>query len=192
MYCGCAFDQSKRVSPNCGVKSDTYANRIGRIEWEHVVPVSDFGRQLFRSCYNDSPSGTSGRQHCRDTDPEFARAEGDPWNLIPAIGTLNAVRSNYRFGEVPGEPRAFGVCDFEISEDGAGRFVEVPESVKGDVARAYNYMSWRYGYRIGRSQKSLLEAWAALDPVDEWERIRAQRIFEVTGMPNPIYGLSGS
>jgi deoxyribonuclease-1 len=41
--------------------------------------------------------------------------EADPMNLVPAIGSINAQRSNYSFSVIGGEKRQFGTCDFEIS-----------------------------------------------------------------------------
>ena len=43
----------------------------------------------------------------------------DLYNLCPVVGALNALRSNFRMGEVEGEARGFGSCDVEI---GAGVF----------------------------------------------------------------------
>lgn len=184
VYCGCKFDHASRVSSSCPVASATYRDRLSRIEWEHVVPAADFGRQL--ACWRSAPQGTSGREHCRVTDDRFRAMEADPHNLMPAIGALNAVRSAYRYGEVPGERRAFGACDFEISADGEGRFVEPPQWIKGDVARTYYYFEAVWGHRIGGSQRRLLDSWAAADPPDAWEFERALRIERATGLANPI------
>ncbi|MBE8167654.1 MAG: hypothetical protein HAW66_04755 [Shewanella sp.] len=35
-------------------------------------------------------------------------------NLTPAVGELNADRSNYNFATIAGEKRAYGQCDFEV------------------------------------------------------------------------------
>ena len=36
------------------------------------------------------------------------------YNLVPAVGEINGLRSNYNFGIIPGEKREFGSCDMEI------------------------------------------------------------------------------
>ncbi|MDO6469820.1 endonuclease [Neptunomonas phycophila] len=39
----------------------------------------------------------------------------DLHNLVPSVGELNGDRSNFRFGMIPNEPRAYGQCDFEVN-----------------------------------------------------------------------------
>ena len=95
-------------------------------------------------------------------------------NLVPAVGELNGDRSNYRFGMIPGEPRAYGACDFEV--DFKARVVEPRPEVRGDIARIYFYMAERYGLRISSRQKRLFEAWDKQDLVDAWEAERVRRI----------------
>jgi deoxyribonuclease-1 len=58
------------------------------------------------------------------------------YNLVPAVGEINALRSNYSFGIIPGERREFGECDMEIKN----RKAEPPPNVRGDIARIYFYM----------------------------------------------------
>ena len=66
--------------------------------------------------------------------------ESDMHNIFPAIGEINADRSNYPFGEIPGEPRKYGLCYMEIKR----KIVEPTEKVRGNIARAYFYMSYQY------------------------------------------------
>ncbi|MDA0427653.1 endonuclease I family protein, partial [Stutzerimonas frequens] len=100
------------------------------------------------------------------------------------VGELNGDRSNFRFGMIPGEPRAYGACDFEV--DFKQRVAEPPESVRGDIARTYFYMEDQYGLRISRKQRQLFEAWGRMDPVDAAERARAKRIEAIQGNGNPF------
>jgi len=44
-------------------------------------------------------------------DPKLREMEADMMNLVPADGELNGDRSIYRFGMIPGEPRAYVACD---------------------------------------------------------------------------------
>lgn len=52
-------------------------------------------------------------------------------------------------------------------------------------------MADRYGLRLSKSQKKLLQAWAKQDPVDAWERERARRIARVMGRKNPYVAGAG-
>ncbi|MBV0931758.1 endonuclease [Marinobacterium weihaiense] len=186
-YCGCRFDEQPipgkpertRLAPDaasCGLLPRKNANRAARIEWEHVMPAWEFGHQL--QCWQQG-----GRKACRK-DPVFKKMEADLYNLVPAVGELNGDRSNFRFGMIPGEPRLYGRCDFEV--DFQGRVAEPPPHVRGDVARTYFYMADRYGVRLSRKQLQLFRAWAAEDPVDAVEQRRARRIQAIQGHANPF------
>tara|TARA_R110001599_G_scaffold153651_1_gene338954 strand:+ start:579 stop:1097 length:519 start_codon:yes stop_codon:yes gene_type:complete len=171
------------------MRTEQFKNRQDRIEWEHVVPASDFGRQ--RPCWRNAPQGTSGRDHCGRVDVTYQVMEADPHNLIPVIGALNAIRSNYRFGMVSAgteDPLILG-CGFKVAREGGGRFIEPPDAVKGKIARVYFYMEDRYGHRIGRSQRRVLDAWNRQFPPDAFEIERDQRLSMATGVSNPFVSL---
>lgn len=178
-YCDCRYTQEgKKLTPEwaaCGYKPRKNANRASRIEWEHVMPAWVFGHQ--RMCWQEG-----GRKNCRN-DPVFREMEADMHNLVPAIGEVNGDRSNYGFGMIEGEPRVYGACDMEI--DFKARRAEPPEHRRGDIARTYFYMRDRYGIRLSKQETRLLEAWARMDPVDEWERQRNARITRKQGNANP-------
>ena len=78
-------------------------------------------------------------------------------------------------------------CDIEIEH----RKVEPRPEIRGDIARTYMYMEQAYpGHGIiSQSNRKLFEAWAKVDPVDDWERERARRIEAIQGNQNPF--LSG-
>lgn len=175
-YCGCDYRrQGKKLSPDwqsCGYSPRKQAKRGSRIEWEHVVPAWHFGHQL--QCWQNG-----GRKNCSRNDPRFRAMEADLMNLVPAVGELNGDRSNYRFGMIAGEPRAYGRCDFEV--DFKGKTTEPPENVRGDIARIYFYMRDTYGLQISRQQRQLLEAWNRQDPESDWERQRRTRIEKLQG-----------
>lgn len=185
VYCGCSYDfrQKQSVSlDSCGWKSGP--ERRSRIEWEHVVPASYYGKQ-FQAWTQGAPACERsskvlrGRNCAREASLEFRRMEADLYNLLPAVGELNQARSDLAYGDVPGEPRAFGPCNFEIKD----KRVEPPENVQGDLARITFYMDARYpdfGIVNGRNQK-LLERWADADPLDDAERSRIERIEAIQG-----------
>lgn len=184
-YCGCDYAPAPnpnkpsrtRLTPDadsCGLKPRKNADRAGRIEWEHVVPAWEFGHQL--QCWQKG-----GRKACRK-DPKFRMMEADLMNLVPAVGEINGDRSNFRFGMIAGEPRKYGACDFEV--DFKQRVAEPAEHVRGDIARIYFYMEDQYGFKISRKQRQLFEAWDRIDPVDDRESVRAERISAIQGDMN--------
>ncbi len=135
----------------CGLEARKNETRSDRVEWEHVVPASWFGRD--RSCWTEghelcvrrSGEAYKGRDCCtkRGVDPDFLAAHNDPHNLFPAGGEVNGDRSNHPFGEVEGEPRVYGTCDVEIG--GKPKVAEPADGVRGEIARAMLYMGDAYG-----------------------------------------------
>ncbi len=73
--------------------------------------------------------------------------------------------------------------DVEPFEE-ASKVAEPAEIVRGDVARAWLYMSETYGIRLSREERTLFEEWREADPVDAWERLRDERIEAIQGNRN--------
>lgn len=155
-----------------------------------MVAAYEFGGH--RACWHDTPcvdghgQAFGGRRCCRERDPEFRRMEADLMNLSPEVGELNADRSNFAFGEVAGESRDYGACDFEV--DRSTDTTELSPDVRGDVARAYLYMYGVYGpaaLPLSRAALERFEAWHRADPPTAWERLRNERIRAIQGVPNP-------
>ncbi|MGE6580418.1 endonuclease [Vreelandella aquamarina] len=176
-YCDCtfSFDEGPDLE-SCGYEIRKQEGRANRIEWEHVMPAYDFGRQ--RQCWQQG-----GRDNCRRTDPVFRRAEADLHNLVPAIGEVNGDRSNMRFAMVNSPVHEYGACNVAVSFE--ERAFQPPPHRRGDIARTYWYMRDTYGIQISRQQQQLFNAWAAQDPVDEWELERNRRIAAIQGNSNP-------
>jgi deoxyribonuclease I len=108
--------------------------------------------------------------------------QSDMHNLFPTVGEVNGDRSNYIFGEIDGEDRKYGECDFEVAE----RIAEPKKSIRGDIARSYLYMSHQYKMKIPDDYEELLRRWHLSDPPDEWERDRNSLIEDVQGNRNPF------
>jgi len=184
-YCGCMYDakpkankKSKRLTPDwasCGYTPRKNKNRASRIEWEHVMPAYHFGHQ--RQCWQQG-----GRKACKK-DREFRKMEADLHNLVPAVGEVNGDRSNYKFGMIVGEKRAYGQCDVEI--DFKAKRAEPRPEVRGDIARIYFYMRDEYNLNLSRQQTQLMNAWSKTDPVDDWERTKNKRVKDIQGKGNP-------
>lgn len=192
LYCGCELDaELVPARERCGYEPRREGVRARRIEWEHLMPAERFGRGL--ACWSGATcSGKRGRACCSASeasggDPRFHAMEGDMHNLAPAIGELNADRSNRPYGEVPGEPRDYGACDFEVDR-ASGRLgpVELEPSARGDAARAWLYMAEAWGVELDDAELELMLEWAASDPPDAWERERNALIEAIQGNRNRL------
>ena len=189
-YCDCAFTDKNEILHNNGYVPKKKWKRAYRLEWEHIVPAHAFGqsfsewREGHPECISSKGIPFKGRNCARKMAIPFRYMEADMYNLVPAVGEINALRSNYSFGMIPGEKREFGNCDMEIQE----RKVEPPPAIRGDIARTYFYMDWAYPGRgiISRKNQKLFQAWNREDPVDEWECERCQRIEHIQGNENPF------
>lgn len=184
-YCNCQIVyEGAKLSPDvevCGyvprnkkTKTGKPNGRAERVEWEHIVPASLFGKTL--KCW-----AKGGRKACRK-DPSFKVMEADLHNLVPAIGEINGDRSNFIFSEIIGEERVYGNCDFEINF--SKRLVEPRPGVRGDIARAYFYMSEQYGLDFTSEQFELFETWAEQDPPDKFEKAKNLEIKKIQGVGN--------
>ena len=120
LYCGCSFKGKTPEFSSCGYIPKKDNKRANRIEWEHVVPAYVFG--IFFSewtvghpkCVKKNGKKYKGRRCASKVNKEFKRMEADMYNLFPAIGEVNGLRSNYPMTIIEGEKRQFGKCDVEI------------------------------------------------------------------------------
>lgn len=188
VYCGAAFDAQKHVALPDGFATPSHAKRAARVEWEHAVPVENFGRafEVWREgdpqCVDSKGKPYRGRRCAEKTSAEFRRMEADMHNFFPAIGAVNAVRGKKRYDALPDDAPTFGTCPAKYAKDA----FEPPDDAKGRVARAALYMADAYArrYRLSDRQRRLFEAWDRMFPVDDWECTRARRIEEAGGDEN--------
>jgi len=115
-----------------------------------------------------------------DISRERILIEADMHNLVPAVGELNADRSNYSFGIVNKKIKRYGACEFYIEN----RIVEPREEIKGDIARIYFYMIDRYSIKISKKEQQLFYYWNKIDKISIFERVRNQRIKNIQGNSN--------
>lgn len=186
-YCRALFNERKEVSLPEGFTTEKHAKRAQKVEWEHVVPAENFGqafiewRQGDESCVKNNGKPFKGRACAEKANREFRFMQADLYNLYPAIGAVNAARSNYRYTMLPEAASSFGSCPMKIS----GRAVEPPEYTRGAIARTMLYMQQSYPkYKMSSAQQKLMDAWNAMYPVDRWECLRAQRIERIQGNEN--------
>jgi len=187
-YAGSDFNDKKQVFHTNGYRPKKQGKRASRLEWEHIVPAHAFGQSFPEwrggdpECVNRKGEAFKGRKCTEKMSIPFRYMQADMHNLVPAVGELNGLRSNYSFAMIPGEKREFGHCDIEIED----RKCEPPPHVKGDIARTYFYMNAAYPGRgvVSSKNRKLFEVWDRKDPVDEWECERSRRVERVQGNPN--------
>lgn len=187
LYCGAEYDARGNVTLPAGFETPKHEKRALRIEWEHVVPAENFGRAFDEwregspECVDNRGKTFKGRKCAEKVNLEYRHMQADMYNLYPAIGAVNAMRSNFNYAMLAGEQPTFGTCDMKIS----GNKAEPPARARGQIARTYFYMQDAYPrYKMSRQQEQLMGAWDKMYPVDQWECTRAKRIEAVQGNEN--------
>jgi deoxyribonuclease-1 len=189
LYCGATFDAKKKVTPPKGFTTTKYVKRSKKVEWEHAVPAENFGRTFsewrdgHKQCINSKGSTFKGRKCAEKVNSEYRYMQADMFNLYPAIGSVNALRSNYNFTMLPVVKSDFGSCVMKIENKKA----EPPEKARGQISRTYLYMEDAYKrYSMSKSQRQLMNAWDKMYPVDAWECTRAKKITSLQKSQNNI------
>ena len=189
LYCGATFDAKKKVTPPKGFTTTKYVKRSKKIEWEHVVPAENFGRTFSewrdgnKQCVSSKGKAFKGRKCAEKVNTEYRYMQADIFNLYPAIGAVNALRSNYNFTMLPVVKSDFGSCAMKIDS----RKAEPPEMARGRIARTYLYMEDAYKrYSMSKSQRQLMSAWDKMYPEDAWECARAKKISRLQKSQNGV------
>lgn len=191
LYCEYEFSQQTKIiqlPENFYIKNN--AKYTDKIEWEHVVPVENFGRTFeeWRTgnplCIDKEGVSYKGRRCAEKANKEFRLMVADMYNLYPTVGVVGALRSNYDFIQFPDNiPSSFGDCEMKIYE----RKAEPPDNVKGLVARVYLYMEQQYPrFKMSKSQRKLMDKWNKQYPVTKEECLRTKLIEEIQGNENSI------
>lgn len=179
IYCQASFNTKKKIIDANGFQSSKHKKRQTKLEWEHVVPAENFGRS-FREwregdpdCINSKGKAFKGRRCAEKINLQYRYMQADMYNLYPAIGAVNALRSNYNFASYVNAPsNQFGACPIKIRN----KTVQPPNYARGQIARAYLYMEAAYpSYKIGR-QKRELQVWDKQYPVTQSECKRTRLI----------------
>jgi deoxyribonuclease I len=164
-------------------KDDSFFNfwdeniRSKRVEWDHVMPVERFARDLL--CWK-----SGGRKACKN-DISFNEMKADMHNLVPSIGEINNDKSNYKFADKTAKKRLYGNCEFEI--DSKSKEIYVKDNSKGDIARIYLYMSDKYNIPLSKTERKMMEEWNIKDPTSTWEKIKNERVFKLQGNRNSFF-----
>lgn len=187
-YCGCDYKNEKSIDTSkCGYIPKNGDNTQTMVQYEHIVPASTLGNNL--SCWNEKictdSKGKSfkGRKCCSKIDTQFRVATSDLYNIVPAINKININRSDFMYGELEGEKRVYGACDFEV--DSKLKLAEPREEIRGWIARAELYMDDTYTiYNLSQEQKIYFEKWDKMYPPTAWEITWANRVKEIQGNVN--------
>ena len=187
LYCGATYDESGNVTLPEGFETPKHEKRADRIEWEHALPAENFGqtfaewREGSPECVDNRGKAFKGRKCAEKVNTGYRMMQADMYNLYPAIGAVNAMRSNFNYAMLPGVSSTFGSCDMKIS----GNKAEPPARSRGQIARTYFYMQKSYPrYSMSSQQEQLMKAWDRQYPVDKWECSRAKRIERIQGNEN--------
>lgn len=184
IYCAASFN-GKRITDLNGFYSNKYKSRSKRIEYEHVVPASAFGINFKEwklgdtRCVNRKGKKYKGRRCVGKVNSAYKKMQADMYNLYPAIGAANALRSNYPYSLVEGEP--LGKCNLEIKDKEANP----PNRAKGIVSRVSLYMNEAYTkYDLEIWQHILFIYWNNTFPVTDTECRRNKLIKSIQGNTN--------
>lgn len=189
-YCKASFLKDNSVILPEGFSTPKHGKRAKRIEWEHIVPAENFGRTFIEwreghpDCIDKDGDTFKGRKCAEKTNEAFRLMQADMYNLVPAIGAVNALRSNYNYTELSAEtPYTFGSCPMKID----GKKVQPPAYTKGAIARTYFYMESAYPrFRISQTMKKMMMIWDNQYPVTPWECERTKRIEKIQKNINHI------
>ena len=178
-YCKGHFDLKNNIILPEGFKTPSHEKRAYKLEWEHAVPAENFGRAFVEwrdghpDCVDSKGKAFKGRKCAEKMNKDFQLMQADMYNLYPAIGAVNAIRSNFNYAELPSAKITFGACPMKIE----GKKAEPPEYTKGAIARTYLYFEEEYPvYHMSDAQKKMMVAWDKMHPVDAWECERNRRI----------------
>ncbi len=192
VYCGADFyaKNKKIIKFPEGFDKTVMANRSKRIEFEHIVPAENFGRS-FKEWREGHPLCSSkgkpykGRKCAEKTNVTYRLMQADMYNLYPAIGSVNGLRSNKQYQVLPPNiPSSFGSCHFKIADNKA----EPPDLAKGIVGRTHLYFEEVYfpRFKLSDRQRYIMIDWHMKYPVTQWECIRTYRIEMLQGSENLI------
>jgi hypothetical protein len=162
VYCGRELNESD--FPRGGGPGPGKIPSVNVLNTEHTWPQSKFTRNFPKNLQ-----------------------KGDLHILFPVESRVNSLRSNYPFGDV-GTPTQSPCPQAKRGHSGrSGTLIFEPaDEHKGNVARAMFYFSVRYKASIDPEQEETMRRWNNLDPVDDFERARNEKVFEIQGNRNPF------
>ncbi|MCO5142911.1 MAG: endonuclease [Oligoflexia bacterium] len=120
----------------------------------------------------------------------------DYHHIFPSDKEVNAIRANFEFAEVdPQTAKKMKCSDGKVGKavsvrgaeaDAKATYFEPPTAHKGDLARAMFYFSTRYNRGMSPIQEYYFRKWDRQDPVDQQEKERNEKIYNLIGVRNPF------
>jgi deoxyribonuclease I len=199
IYCDCKYNYTNKKNmidrKSCGyvprnerTKKGKVNQRARRIEWEHLIPAENFGRQF--SCWRDGNSQCvkkdgkryKGRKCCTKVNKKYRTMQADMHNLFSAVGELNADRKNFRFDFEEAHKAQYGECTFNVLFK--QKRVKVRKEIRGIIARDYLYFNKHYKMKLSKQELKKFITWNKQYPADQWEKERNKRIAKKQGNLN--------
>jgi len=201
IYCDCKYNYKDKKNmidrKSCGYKPRNERTKKGkvnqrarRIEWEHLIPAENFGRQFDcwregnAKCVSSKGKKYKGRKCCTKVNKKYRRMQADMHNLFPAVGELNADRSNFKFDFELAKPIKYGECRFDVNFK--QRRAKVKEDIRGVIARDYLYFNSKYKMKLSKQEMKKYKTWNKQYPANKWEIERNKRIAKKQGNLNPF------
>lgn len=121
-------------------------------------------------------------RQCTIMNPRYPYITADLHNYYPSLARVELVRRNAQFAELSND------IDSRFSDIGCElktsfQSFEPRDDAKGNIARAIFYMHVEYDLPI-YGPVAMYKAWHRLDPPDEQERVRNDRIEALQGIRN--------
>lgn len=116
----------------------------------------------------------------------YAHQDADLHHLYPAVPGAESLRGDLDFGDVFDERNMDYAPSYRGVDRGGRDVFEVRRDRQGDVARAFFYMSVRWGLEIPKEQADILRRWHELDPVSDTESLRNTEVQRIQGNRNPF------
>jgi len=199
IYCDCKYNYKDKKNmidkKSCGyiprnkyTKKGKVNQRANRIEWEHLIPVENFGRQFScwregdEKCIKKNGKKYKGRKCCEKVNQKYRTMQADMHNLFPAVGELNGDRKNFRFDFVEASGGQYGECKFDVLFK--QKRVRVKEDIRGVIARNYLYFNKQYGMKLSKQELNKYQSWNKLYPPNDWEIERNDKIGQKQGNLN--------
>jgi len=176
------------IPRNARTKKGKVNKGAKRIEWEHLIPAENFGRQFpcwregNAKCVKKNAKSYKGRRCCEKLNKKYRIMQADIHNLFPAVGELNGDRSNFRFDFEEASVGQYGECKFDVLFK--ERRAKVKKELRGVIARDYLYFNQYYGMKLSKQEMKKYKAWNKQYPATIWEIERNKRITKVQGNSN--------
>ncbi len=191
IYSGCSFDLLRRIDfTTCDFEHNPNIHRDKTIEFEHMLPMSNVKPQFAcwtkPLCTNTKGKKYGGRRCCQHMSRKFNQLEAELFNLWPEIGTINRIRSNYKFTEfTKSQKQQLGKYrGLPLHVDFKHKQIEPRDEAKGIVARASLFMAKKYHIALSNDQLELFNRWNQQYPPNKTEIFWAKQVARIEGYNN--------